>query len=147
MKTLEHSIDIDASPGAVWAVLSDFAAFEEWNPFMTIEGKVTAVGDRFKVTIRPPNRRAMTFTPTVTEYESGMSIGWLGRFLVPRMLDGAHSLRIEPLPGGRVRFTQRETFRGILVPFMRGMLRDTDAGFTAMNEALRARVKPSAVGQ
>lgn len=143
MRTVEHSTDIDASTEAVWAVVSDFAAFDEWNPFMTIEGSVNEPGDRLKVTIRPGKRRPMTFTPTVTEFESGASIAWLGRFLVPRVFDGAHTLRVEPLPHGRARFTQREVFRGVLVPFMNGMLRDTDVGFTEMNAALKTRVESS----
>jgi hypothetical protein len=140
MKMLEHVTDIDASPDAVWAVLTDFAAFGQWNPFMTIEGDVTAPGNRLVVEIHPPNRRAMTFKPTVTEFVPGRSISWLGRVLLPRVFDGAHTLRVEPLPDGRTRFTQHETFRGLLVPFMTSALRDTDVGFAAMNAALQARV-------
>ncbi len=33
-KELASSIDINASPEEVWSVLTDFAKFPDWNPFM-----------------------------------------------------------------------------------------------------------------
>ncbi|MBI4544746.1 MAG: SRPBCC family protein [Gemmatimonadetes bacterium] len=34
MKELYAEIDIEASAERVWQVLTDFAAYPEWNPFM-----------------------------------------------------------------------------------------------------------------
>ena len=138
MKTIEHTIDIDAPADTVWHVLTDFAAYTAWNPFITIAGSIGATGDRPRITIKP-GKRTMTFRPTVTRFEAGRFIAWLGRFGLPRVFDGAHELRVEVLGGGRSRFTQRETFRGVLVPMMRAVLRDTDRGFEAMNTALAQR--------
>jgi hypothetical protein len=135
MKIIEHTTDINAPADTTWAILSDFAAYDTWNPFMTIVGSASRPGDRLTVTVRP-GKRTMTFKPTVTEVEAGSSISWLGRFVLPHVCDGAHELHVEDLGNGRSRFTQRETFRGVLVPFMKAVLRDTDAGFAAMNAAL-----------
>lgn len=33
-KQLASTIDIDASPQRVWQVLTDFAAYPDWNPFI-----------------------------------------------------------------------------------------------------------------
>ena len=33
-KQLHTSIDIDATPERVWEILTDFAAYPQWNPFM-----------------------------------------------------------------------------------------------------------------
>jgi hypothetical protein len=67
----------------------------------------------------------MTFGPTVTNFEAGRSLGWLRHVLLPRLFDGTHELRVENLGSGRSRFTQRETFRAVLVPMMRSVLRNT----------------------
>lgn len=139
MQTIEHTIDIDAPPDAVWQVLTDVAAYVEWNPFMTINPPPTAVGDRLTVVIRP-GRRKMTFRPTVTTFEPGSQISWIGRFLIRGLVDGAHTLAVERLPDGTTRFRQREDFRGVLVPLLGSMLRRTNEGFAAMNTALSARV-------
>lgn len=56
MHVLESHIDIDTSPGHVWAVLTDFSTFAEWNPFITsIEGSPSQ-GARLAITIRPRAR-------------------------------------------------------------------------------------------
>jgi hypothetical protein len=139
MKVIEHSIEIAAPPSAIWDVLIDVDAYTQWNPFLTIDRVPVDVGDRLSVTIRP-GRRKMTFRPTVTAFEPGREISWLGRLLAPGVFDGKHTLVLEPLPNGHTRFRQREVFRGALVPFMKSVLRDTSDGFAAMNAALATHV-------
>ena len=41
---LSHEIEIAAPPERVWAVLTDFAAYGEWNPYQTIEGELKVFG-------------------------------------------------------------------------------------------------------
>ena len=66
---------------------------------------------------------------------------WIGRFLVPGLFDGEHSLRIERLDNNRSRFVQSERFSGLLVGLVKGTLAKTEAGFEQMNTALKARVE------
>jgi hypothetical protein len=138
MRTIEHSTDIDAPAALVWDTLMDIGAHGEWNPFLRIERAPERVGDRIVVTLSA-GKRTMTIKPTVTVFEPGRSLCWIGHLVVPHVFDGAHEMHVEPLGETRARFVHRETFRGILVPFVGGILRDTDAGFAAMNAALRAR--------
>jgi len=138
VKIIEHTIDIPAPPEAVWDIIMDTAAYADWNPFLTMHEPPKAVGDHLRITVHP-GRRTMTFRPTVTVYQPRQQIAWLGGFLAPRIFDGAHSFALELLPDGGTRFRQREVFRGLLVPFMSSMLRDTCTGFAAMNAALAAR--------
>lgn len=140
MKTIEHSMEIAAPPEVVWDVLTDVDAYPQWNPFLAMDRAPTAVGQKLRITVRP-GRRSMTFRPTVTVFEHLIEISWLGRFLVRGLVDGAHTLHIDPTEDGGTRFQQRETFGGVLVPLLSSMLSDTHAGFAAMNTALAARAE------
>jgi hypothetical protein len=138
VKTIEHITEIDAPAEIVWAILMDVERYAEWNPFLRLGTVPTHVGQELSVTVRA-GKRSMTFTPTLTTFEPGRSIGWLGKLFVPRLFDGAHELHVDPIDDRRTRFTHRESFRGLLVPFLRSALRETDAGFAAMNAALAQR--------
>ena len=140
MRTVTRTVELDAPPEEVWQVLTDTAAHSRWNPFLTELHGNLEVGNRIDVRIAPPGARPMSFHPTVTDVEPGRKLAWLGRLLVPGLFDGVHSFTLEPLPEGRTRLVQSETFRGVLVWFSGRLLENTGAGFTAMNEALRRQV-------
>ena len=141
MRQLRTDIEIDATPDRVWAILTDFASYPAWNPFIeSIRGE-PVVGSKLEVRIAPPDGKAMTFKPTVLNAEPDRELRWLGRVLLPGILDGEHMLQLEPLAGGRVRFVQAERFRGVLVPFLGKTLDRTERGFAAMNEALKGRAE------
>jgi hypothetical protein len=125
----------------VWEVLTDFPAYPGWNPFIrSVEGEPTP-GAELRVRIQPPGGREMSFKPTVLAAEPGRELRWLGRFLLPGVLDGEHSFRIEPIGDGRVRFVQAERFSGVLVRFLGSTLERTQRGFEEMNEALKGRAE------
>ena len=140
MRTITRTVELDAPPQQVWEVLTDTPAHADWNPFITRMDGDLEVGRRIEVRIAPPGGKPMTFRPTVTDVEPAHRLAWLGRFLLPGLFDGAHSFTLEPLAEGRTRLTQSETFRGLLPAFSGGLLQRTEAGFDAMNEALRQRV-------
>ena len=139
--TLQHEIEIDASPEAVWAVLADTAAYRDWNPFVRRLDGERREGAKLEVQVAPPGGRPMTFKPVVLAAEPGRELRWLGRFLVPGLFDGEHGFRLEPLPNGRTRFVQEERFGGLLVRPLSKTLVKTELGFAQMNEALKRRVE------
>ena len=65
MRVLEKTIEIDATPDEVWDVLTDFADYEEWNPFVTSITGPAVAGARLAVVLSPPGGRAITMKPTV----------------------------------------------------------------------------------
>ena len=138
MRTIEHTVDIQAPPATVWQVLTDTDRYPDWNPFMPrLSGRLVR-GERLTLTVRP-GTRTMTFRPRVLAVEDGTLIRWRGRLGMSGLFDGEHELRVEPTADGGTRFVQRESFTGLLVPMMPRVLVDTAAGFAAMNTALRAR--------
>jgi hypothetical protein len=140
MKELHTEVEINAPAERVWQVLTDFALYPEWNPFVRrLEGEVR-VGARLHVFIQPPGGKGMTFRPLVVAAEPNRELRWLGHLWVPGLFDGEHSFAIEPRRQGRVRFIQRERFSGLFLPMLSKMLdRDIRSGFEAMNRALELR--------
>ena len=141
MREIRSEIEIEAPADSVWEVLTDFAAFPEWNPFMRSAAGELAQGQQITVTMQPPGHRASTFRPTLLSVNAGHSFRWRGHLVVPGIFDGEHIHEIEALGPQRTRYIQREQFRGVLVPFVGGMLRDTERGFNEMNAALKARAE------
>ena len=83
----------------------------------------------------------MTFKPTVLEVAPARKLRWLGRFLIPGLLDGEHSFELQPLDGNRTLLIQSEHFSGILVRPLNKTLDKTERGFASMNTALKSRVE------
>lgn len=140
-RSIERSIEIDASPAVVWSILTDQGAYPDWNPFITKLDGDLSVGSKLEVRIAPPDARPMTFRPTVLVSQPERELRWLGRFILAGLFDGEHSLRIEPLTEGRSRFTQAERFSGLLVRLLKSMLGKTELGFEQMNASLKARAE------
>jgi hypothetical protein len=138
MRTIEHTVDIQAPSAVVWHILTEIDQYEDWNPFIPRLSGRLAPGERLTLTVRPGTRR-MTFRPTVLAVEDRALLRWHGRLGLPGLFDGRHEFRLRPVPDGRTRFTQCETFTGLLVPMMSRVLGDTADGFAAMNIALRDR--------
>jgi hypothetical protein len=136
-KSIQTSIQINASPERVWQVLTDFEKYPEWNPFVfALEGDVV-VGKRIKVKLP-----GMNFTPKVLIFKPLEEFCWRGNLFFPGLFDGEHSFKIEHGSNGSVTFRHEEQFSGILVPLFKKMLDGkTRAGFEAMNQALKIRAE------
>jgi hypothetical protein len=140
-REIRHTIEIAASPAVVWALLTDTSSFSEWNPFMHRAQGELRVGAKLDVNIEPPGGRPMSFKPTVLAVEPERELRWIGRFIMPGLVDGEHSFRLEPTEHGGTRFTQSERLSGLLVRAFSGALDKTQLGFEQMNGALKARAE------
>ena len=144
---ISTTIDIHADPQAVWAVLTDFAAYRDWNPFMDrVEGR-PQVGAKLVVHMTPPGGRGMTFKPTVVAAVPGKELRWLGKLGFGGLFDGEHSFVLTPNPDGSTRFDHSEQFSGALVGLLKGTLKNSHAGFQAFNSALKQRVETAALSR
>jgi len=142
MKELHSQIEINASPERVWGILTDFASYPQWNPFIRRISGELEVGERLEVRLEPPGGRGITLRPTVLSAEPNHELRWLGHLFVTGLLDAEHSLAIQPLEENRVRFIQSEMFKGLLVPLLaRSLDNNTLRGFEEMNGSLKERVE------
>lgn len=140
-RTVDTSISIAAPASAVWEILTDFDAYQAWNPFLvSITGR-PVVGSRLRISLVGADGRRFTFRPRVLVVDAPRRLEWKGRALVPGVFTGHHRFRLEDEEGGCV-LRQTEVFTGFMVaPVWRFTAAETRAGFAAMNEAIRTRAE------
>ena len=140
-KRLSAHVDIQATPERVWEVLTDLAAYPEWNPFIVRAEGVVELGCRLTLTMQPVGGRAMTLRPRLVAVDVPRELRWRGKLGMPGLMDAEHSFTLAPRGSG-TRLVHQETFRGVLVPFVAASLdRNTLPAFVAMNVALKSRVE------
>ena len=140
-KQLTTSIEIQAAPDAVWQVLTGFLGDPDGNPFIIEATGEAATGARLTLRMQPVVGKGVTLRPAVREVVPGTRLRWLGRFLMPGLMDAEHVFELEPIPGG-TRLHQSERFTGLLVPFLASSLdRGTLPAFGLMNAALKSRAE------
>lgn len=139
MKAIATEIDIRADAQTVWDVLTDFEAYEAWNPFIKSVCGEARHGRRLRVRLEPPGHRPMALKPRIVQCRPGRELRWVGRLLMPGVFDGTHQFRIAACGVG-VRFYQCEAFTGLAAPlFGAAEVAAIKDGFEAMNDALRSR--------
>jgi hypothetical protein len=138
---ISTTVDIEADAEEVWAVLTDFPAYPEWNPFMDRVTGIPAVEEKLTVHMLLSSGRGITFKPTVQAATPGRELRWLGKLGVSGMFDGEHSFVLDDNGDGTTHLTHSETFSGVLVPLMKSTLRNTEDNFRAFNEALKHKAE------
>lgn len=146
LRQSEHistEIEIAAPPAAVWAALTDFKRYPDWNPFIRRITGSLKVGEELQVVFRLPSAPDdgagdMAFAPTLLKVEPGRELRWRGRLWLAGLFDGEHWFRLEATGTG-VRLSHGEDFNGLLLFLMDAD--QTRQGFETMNEALKKRVE------
>lgn len=138
MKDISSHITINAPRSLVWDVFLDFGNYPEWNPFIVEISGTAALGARLETTMLL-HGKPHQFHPKVIRFEPERELRWIGRFGMPGLFDGEHIFRFQEAGPERTVFTQGEKFTGLLVPFFRGSLRETEHSFDKLNVALKKR--------
>ncbi len=141
MALLTSQIEISAPREVVWGVLIDFGSYAEWNPVEIQAHGDAVVGGTLEHTAQLPGRKPMTFKAKVIEANFPRAVAWKGRIAIPGLFDVTHHFEIDELDARHSRLRQFEHFSGVLVPFMRAVLRDTQAAFGLANEAIKQRAE------
>ncbi|MEM7134329.1 MAG: sulfatase-like hydrolase/transferase [Chloroflexota bacterium] len=136
-RAYSSQIDIDASIEDVWDVVTDFAAYESWNPLLSnVEGDLV-VGESLRVqtTLAPavlPATVKVADKPTQFEWEDHVPLN---------LLTPVFSVHLLPLSDDRTRVVIQETFTGPLLPVLGWLLdRQMPPLYEAMGEALAQQV-------
>jgi hypothetical protein len=146
-RTIRSAVEIRAPVEVVWGILTDFAAYPDWNPLVRRLHGHPRVGGRVTILSQPPGARGIAFAPVVLAWSPPHELRWRSTLISRRIFAGEHGFRLEPIDDGRVRFVQDETLTGALVPlYSRFRLPATRLGFDEMNERLRDRAEREAAG-
>lgn len=142
MKTLRSQININASPEKVWAILTNFQEYPQWNDFIVhIEGELKE-GSQLQVKIKPKDQE-QHFTPLVVKSHPPQNFEWKGK-LPWGAFNGHHCFKIEEIAQEQVRFIHQEHFSGWLSrPILALIGKQTLLGFERMNLALKQRAESS----
>lgn len=137
-KVFSTATEINAPPEKIWAILTDGSKYVDWDPNMIrLEGQI-APGEQLSMhTKLDPNR---AFTPKVVEFEPNRKMVWKSG-LPFGLFYGARTFTLEPLSSGKTRFSMREEFDGLLLPFIGRSIPDLNASFVAFATALRMRAE------
>jgi hypothetical protein len=143
MHEYSSSIDIQAPPSVVWAILSDVERWPNWTPTVTRLTKLTpgplAVGMAARI-IQPKLPPAVW---RVTEIRDGRDFTWVNHRLGLNVI-GSHA--VEPLPDGGTRATVAIRFVGPLAPIVARLARRLNEDYLAMEaKGLKARSEAAAI--
>lgn len=117
----------------VWSLLTDAAAYPEWNSTVTrIEGPIEAGR---KLAIEVPSAPGRVFRPTVRELEPARRMVWSDG-MAP-MFKGVRTFTLAPAPDGATDFSMEERFAGVMLPLIKGSLPDFGPIFEAYARDLK----------
>ncbi len=136
MKQFSAETDIQGTADQVWAVLTNAAAYPDWDPNMeSIEG---SIGPNEKLVLHTTlSKRA--FKITVTEFVPGSRMVWSSGMPLG-LFSGKRTFEITP-GNGSVRFRLNEVFSGLLSPLFGRMIPDLNPSFLKFVQGLKAEVE------
>ena len=144
MKEVRSEIEIASYPESVWKILTDFATYDQWNPFINKIIGLPTEGSKIDIYIETPSGKNRKYSPRITKVEEGRELRWFGKSSLPGFLNAEHIFTIEERQPESVRFIQREVFDGLLTRlFGKGLDTDVMQGFQDMNDALKKRAERS----
>lgn len=134
--SFSRSVDINAAPDAVLALMSDVERWPEWTASVTsikrLDSGPFAIGSRAR--IRQPKLPPALWT--VSAIEPGRSFTWISKG--PGILVTAHHA-IDPRAGG-ARLTLSIRYEGVFAKFLAWMTKDINERYLAMEaNGLKAR--------
>jgi hypothetical protein len=142
VKEVTSQTEINSYPEMVWKIITDFATYEQWNPFIHKIIGQPKEGSKIEIYIETPAGKNRRYSPTITKVEEGRELRWFGKSLLPGFLNSEHIFTIEELQPGHVRFIQREVFDGFLtILFGKSLDVDVRQGLEDMNNALKKRAE------
>ena len=144
-RQLRTEMEIDAQAERVWAVLTDFTSWDQWNPTLFKASGNPVVGTEIRMKLRL-GRLTVPMRQQVRVLDPPRELVWRSKQLVPAAaLDVVRHFVLEPLGDDRCRLVQSEDTTGFLASLEVLLLgRTIERGYENLGRALAARVAGTA---
>jgi len=142
---LRSEVEIEAPPEHVYAVLTDFERFPEWNPFLTFASGSLVIGQKLSLELSLPEGKSYEVKPELTSIEPNRRLAWRVRYLAPALLE-LHQFFELSERSGHTRLMQGLDFSGFLLRFAGSSLTLAARGAIYMNRALKKRAESARPG-
>jgi hypothetical protein len=137
MKQFASAIIIRAPQETIWALLTDAAAYPQWNSTVErIDGHIVAGG---RVTVHARSAPGRAFPLRVTEFVPPQRMVWAGGMPLGLFI-GTRSFVLTTASGG-VRFAMDETYDGLLAPLITRSILDLQPAFDTFAADLKRRAE------
>jgi hypothetical protein len=141
MKTFDTTLEIDAPAGQVWAVLTDFAAYPEWNPALPKISGDLSVGSTLSMELDLGGKR-MAVTAAVQELEPGRRFSWKGHLGADVLFTGRREFTVSSTGPGTSSCRHVESLQGLIVPlFMLAKGKAVAGHHHGLNVAVKQRAE------
>ncbi len=140
-RAVEHRIGVQAPAEIVWEVISDFAAWKDWNPIHPrMEGELR-IGTPMVVEVVIGDAPPVTIQPIVQDWVPYEQLHWRTKRL-RGLVTAIRYIEIDKKGDQNAIFSNGELFMGPLVRFVsRDERRRLRAAYTRMGEAVRDRAE------
>ena len=136
------TIEIDATPENVWAVLADLASYPKWHPvYLGVTGQLAAGSTLTITTTHPASGRVMTAKVKVLTADPGTELRWVSKLLGVTI--SKRIFRLSPAAGG-TSLVQTETYRGLGGGRGRAIVKVISRiqdSFVAINQAIKEQAE------
>jgi uncharacterized protein YndB with AHSA1/START domain len=138
MHYFEAESSIEATPSEVWAVLTDSAAWPNWDSgVVAVEGSIQP-GE--KLTIRSQVAPERGFPVKVTELDEPQAMTFTGGMPLG-LFKGVRRYTLTPNGNGSTHFTMREEYTGAMLGLIWKSIPDLSGSFTQFAEGLKRQVE------
>jgi hypothetical protein len=136
LKEYTTTVAIQASPDAVWAILTDGPGYANWNPEINrVDGRI-ALGQKIKAHVVLHGGKVQPVTVRVTELEPPRRMVWKGGMPFG-LFTGLRIFDLAQREGGLVEFTMRVHFSGLLSSAIAKSLGDRQPDIDALAAGLK----------
>lgn len=139
MKSYHTSIQINKPKKEVWAKLTDFEDYPNWNPLVgKLSGDIRENG-QIQMHIVPLNQN---FSANLIAFKPEEEMTWLGKQFSTAVIAGTHYYRLKAIDANTTLLEHGETFTGFLSYFIpKSLLQKMERSFIKHNEQLKTQIE------